>query len=228
MKVIITSGGTSEAIDQVRAITNHSTGRLGQQLTQYFLDRGDQVSLVTTKRAVQVSPHPHLETHFIENVADLESCLEKLVPEHEAIIHAMAVSDYTPVYMTDMAELLESKDLSQLLTKENTETKISSAADHQVLFLKKTPKIISQIKKWNPQIQLIGFKLLVDVRPSELIEVARASLRKNQADLILANDLLEVTADQHRAYLVFEDHEEIVESREQIAQALYQVLHSVH
>ena len=68
---------------------------------------------------------------------------------------------YTPIYMTDFAELEDTEDLAQFLHKSNTESKISSASDYQVLFLKKTPKVISLVKQWNPDIQLIGFKLLV-------------------------------------------------------------------
>ena len=58
--------------------------------------------------------------------------------------------------MTDFAELEDTEDLAQFLHKSNTESKISSASDYQVLFLKKTPKVISLVKQWNPDIQLIG------------------------------------------------------------------------
>ena len=70
------------------------------------------------------------------------------------------------------------------------------------MFLKKTPKIISLVKEWNPAIHLIGFKLLVDVSEDYLIEIARKSLIKNQADLIIANDLTQISANQHRAIFV--------------------------
>ncbi|MGZ7226970.1 phosphopantothenate--cysteine ligase, partial [Streptococcus pyogenes] len=78
------------------------------------------------------------------------------------------VSDYTPVYMTGIDEVAQTANIYDLLAKKNTESKISSADDYQVLFLKKTPKIISHVKEWNPAIQLIGFKLLVDVTKEEL------------------------------------------------------------
>ena len=88
----------------------------------------------------------------------------------------MAVSDYTPVYMTGLDEVKTSSNLEELLDKQNKEAKISSTDEVQVLFLKKTPKIISLVKDWNPSIHLIGFKLLVDVTENHLIEVARQSL----------------------------------------------------
>ena len=225
MKVIITSGGTSESIDSVRAITNHSTGNLGKTLAEYFLEKGDQVTLVTTNRAVKPRIHPNLEIEIIESVSELEACLADIVPHHDALIHAMAVSDYRPVYMTDLAELSKTDNIADLLTKRNQESKISSQAETQVLFLEKTPKIISKIKVWNPSIRLIGFKLLVDVLPEELIRVARESLVKNQADLIVANDLLEVTPAGHRAWLVRENSQESVDGRIEIAQKLYEEIH---
>ena len=53
MKILITSGGTTEKIDAVRGITNHSTGTLGKYIAELFLNNGHEVSLVTTKSAVK-------------------------------------------------------------------------------------------------------------------------------------------------------------------------------
>lgn len=148
--------------------------------------------------------------------------MEPLVKEHDVLIHSMAVSDYTPVYMTNFNELENSEDLTEFLNKSNSESKISSASDYQVLFLKKTPKIISLIKQWNPNILLVGFKLLVNVSKEELFEVARTSLKRNQANLIVANDLSDISANQHIAYLVDEQSQEKVATKSEIAQALYE------
>ena len=131
-------------------------------------------------------------------------------------------SDYTPIYMTDFTELEDTENPSQLLHKSNTESKISSASDYQVLFLKKTPKIISLVKQWNPNIQLVGFKLLANVSKEDLFKAARASLKRNQANIIVANDLGEITPNQHIAYLVDEKGEEMVTTKSAIAQALYE------
>ena len=111
-----------------------------------------------------------------------------------------------------------------MLEKRNDQGKISSADDYQVLFLKKTPKIISLVKEWNPAIRLIGFKLLVGVSKDELLAVARASLEKNQADYIVANDLLDIKEGQHRAYLVSKNEHIQVETKDQIAQLILQVV----
>lgn len=226
MNILITSGGTSEKIDRVRSITNHSTGRLGKIITETFLDKGDQVTLVTTPKAVRPAAHPSLTIVQIENVAELLETLEPLVHTHDVLIHAMAVSDYTPVYMTGLEAVAASSDMTEFLNKTNSENKISSQDDVQVLFLKKTPKIISLVKKWNPDIRLIGFKLLVDVSYEELLKTARASLIKNQAEIIVANDLTEISNQEHKAYLVGNDTVTQAQSKEEIAQLLYLHIHS--
>ena len=226
MNILITSGGTSEKIDRVRSITNHSTGRLGKIIAETFLDKGDQVTLVTTPKAVRPAAHPNLTIVQIENVAELLESLEPLVHTHDVLIHAMAVSDYTPVYMTSLEAVAASSDMTEFLNKTNSESKISSQDDVQVLFLKKTPKIISLVKKWNPDIRLIGFKLLVDVSNEELLETARVSLIKNQAEIIVANDLTEISNQGHKAYLVGKDIVSQAQSKEEIAQFLYLHIHS--
>ncbi len=222
MKILITSGGTSEKIDQVRSITNHASGNLGKIMAELFLKNGHQVTLVTTKSAVKPDAQAGLNIKLVSDVASLQETLEPLVKSHQVLIHSMAVSDYTPVYMTDLAELQTTKDFSQLLNKKNSEAKISSAADNQVLFLKKKPKIISLVKEWNPDIRLIGFKLLVDVPKEELWEVARSSLKRNQAELIVANDLLDINEDQHLGYLVDEKTQEPARTKQEIAQKIYE------
>ena len=226
MNILITSGGTSEKIDRVRSITNHSTGQLGKIIAETFLDKGDQVTLVTTPKAVRPAAHPNLTIVLIENVSELLETLEPLVHTHDVLIHAMAVSDYTPVYMTGLEAVAASTDMTEFLNKTNSESKISSQDDVQVLFLKKTPKIISLVKKWNPAIRLIGFKLLVDVSNEELLETARASLIKNQAEIIVANDLTEISNQEHKAYLVGKDNVTQAQSKEEIAQLLYLHIHS--
>ena len=220
MNILITSGGTSEKIDQVRSITNHSTGQLGKMIAEHCLAEGASVTLLTTAKAVKPDPHQNLTIKIIEDTEQLLIAMEGLVPAHNVLIHSMAVSDYKPVYMARFEEVLASSDLTEFLEKSNSESKISSDDDYQVLFLKKNPKIISKVKEWNPNIRLIGFKLLVGVSKEELLATARASLEKNQAELIVANDLTEISSGQHHAYLL--EAESVTEafSKEEIAEQL--------
>lgn len=218
MHILITSGGTSEAIDSVRSITNHSTGSLGKVLAETALAKGHHVTLITTPTALKPAPHPDLRILLIRNVEELLAQMKQEVPQHQVLIHAMAVSDYTPVYMTGLDEAAKARDLTTFLYQENQETKISSKDDYQVLFLKKTPKIISLVKEWNPAIQLIGFKLLVAVPTEELIQVARESLLKNRASMIVANDLTQIQNGQHQAYLVTNDQVLQASTKSEIAE----------
>ena len=220
MKILVTSGGTSEAIDSVRSITNHSTGRLGKIITETLLAAGHEVCLMTTKRAVRPETHPNLRIREITNTHDLLLEIQQRIKDYQVLIHSMAVSDYTPVYMTGLEEVQASSNLEEFLNKQNYQAKIPSTDEVQVLFLKKTPKIISLVKEWNPAIHLIGFKLLVDVSEEYLIEIARQSLIKNQADLIIANDLTQISANQHHAIFVEKEQLQTVQTKEEIANLL--------
>ena len=226
MKILVTSGGTSEAIDRVRSITNHSTGRLGLVITEALIKAGYEVCLITTSHAIKPASHPNLKIIEIKNTLDLLEEMRNLVKDYQVLIHSMAVSDYTPVYMTSIDEVQASQDLSKFLTKQNTESKISSKEDAQILFLKKNPKIISLVKEWNPKIHLIGFKLLVDVSREYLIQIARESLEKNKADIIVANDLTQINAEQHIAYLVEKSSFQTATSKQEIADLLLNKIQS--
>lgn len=226
MKILVTSGGTSEAIDSVRSITNHSSGRLGKIITETLLKAGHEVCLITTPQAVKPAKHSNLTIIEIKNTADLLQSMKDKIMDYQVLIHSMAVSDYTPVYMAGFDEVKASQDLTEFLDRKNQETKISSKDEVQVLFLKKNPKIISLVKEWNPNIHLIGFKLLVDVSQEHLIQIARESLEKNQADLIVANDLTQIHADQHVAHLVEKDSFKTATNKQEIADLLFEKIQS--
>ena len=79
MKILITAGGTTEKIDQVRAITNHSTGRLGQALADYLAANPDTtIDYVTTKQALKPKRHSNITIYTIESALDLFLQLEEL------------------------------------------------------------------------------------------------------------------------------------------------------
>ena len=142
MKILVTSGGTSEAIDSVRSITNHSTGRLGKIITETLLAAGHEVCLITTKRAVKPESHPNLSIREINNTKDLLLEMQERVQDYQVLIHSMAVSDYTPVYMTGLEEVQASSNLEEFLSRQNHQAKISSTDEVQILFLKKHPNHI--------------------------------------------------------------------------------------
>lgn len=219
-KILITAGGTAEKIDQVRSITNHSTGKLGCVIATQALKNNIQVDYLTTKNALKPKEQLGLTLFFIEDTLDLKNQLTALLEKntYDAVIHSMAVSDFTPTnsysieaFTEKLNQLIETNrpplttnQLAQLAESlsETTESKISSKTDYLFLAMKKNPKVIQLIKQIQPDTILVSFKLLVDVTQDELFKVATESMLKNNGDFVLANDLQSITANQHIGYLL--------------------------
>ncbi|MDR9868532.1 phosphopantothenate--cysteine ligase [Lactococcus cremoris] len=224
MKVLITSGGTTEPIDEVRGISNFATGSLGKLAAEKFLQAGHEVFLLAGLQAI-LPENDALLTHIpIEGTKDLYQQMEKLVPKMDVVIHSMAVSDYRPVYMIGLENFSGSLSVDELLDYRPEQVgKISSKSDHQIMLLEKTPKIISYIKKWNPKALLFGFKLLVGVENSELLHVAREKLLTTGADFILANDLKNIEGQKHKALLVSKNEVTALDTKSEIADSLLKI-----
>ena len=230
MNILITAGGTSEKIDSVRAITNHSTGRLGQKIAEAFLLNGHTVTYITTPRALRPSTNERLRLVEVETTKELAKTIHTLSQHQlfDSIIHSMAVSDFTTettfsedAFLDALSEKLaatkeplphDSAKLKMILRDQldtlgnflQTEKKISSKSNRLLLFLKKNPKIIAMLRELQPQAIIVGFKLLVDVSEAELLRVAHTILVKNQCDFVLANDFKTIQNNQHFGYLLNE------------------------
>lgn len=221
MKIIITAGGTSERIDDVRTITNSSTGRLGfaigTALAENYEDRIEKIYYLHGLRAAYPQ-HAKIEPIAIEGVMDLQRELQQLLTTEkiDAVIHAMAVSDYLVHEVTTLERITGTEDPNH--KADLSGNKISSDIDDLVIHMKKSPKVISGIKKWSPNSTLVGFKLLSNVPHEELIDVGYHLLQKNDCDFVLANDLKEIEKDHHRGYLIHKDKTyDIMETNEEIA-----------
>jgi len=186
-RVIITSGGTSEYIDDVRVLTNISTGKLGLEIASVLHAEHD-IIYVHGKSAAAPYPDSDFKTIEVRGAEDLMEVLKEEVPKADVIIHAMAVSDFG----FDLTKPIK-------LKSDDPEAFIESMRER----IKINPKIISFIKEWNPSIFLVGFKFEVGKDSSELIDIARKSLEKNRCDLVVANDKEEIKSNNaHVAYLV--------------------------
>ena len=216
-KIIITAGGTSERIDNVRKITNSSTGKLGMKIANELLKKDDyKIYYVCPKNSLRPIDS-RLEVIEIEGTMDLKNTVENLLQkEHiDYFIHSMAVSDYMVDYVTNL-ESLKSGNVKVI-----SGNKISSNEDNLVIVLKPTPKIISIIKNISPETFLVGFKLLDGVSKEELIYVAKKLRDKNKCDLVVANDLENIRNGNHKAYLIDkEDNIEEVNGKDSIAKKL--------
>ena len=221
--ILITAGGTSEPIDDVRVISNSSSGRLGSLIADAFAARDDCDVYYVCARDTLRPVSEAVNCVFIKSVADLQSAVTRLTREHDihGVIHSMAVSDYTVRAVSTAADV--AAQLTGPVTAEALEQafdatdaragggKLSSQMGSPVLLLTQTPKIISLLRPLAPKAVIVGFKLLSRVSREELLNVAHALLRKNGCDLVLANDGSEIRGDSHHAYLIGPDKQVIRE-----------------
>ncbi len=240
-KIIITAGGTSERIDNVRKITNSSTGKLGKVIAEKLIelvdDKIDTIYYVAAKGAVKPESKK-IKTIEILDVADLQREVTKLLKKEKIdyFIHAMAVSDYTVQYVTTVDKIVnkiknanqeEMKDIICNFDEKLTDNKISSNEDNLIIKLKKTPKIISLIKDISPKTYLVGFKLLDSVSEDELRNVAFNLKEKNKCNLVVANDLNNIRNGIHKAFIIKDKDDYIVcEGKEDIAAKLIEEMMS--
>jgi phosphopantothenate-cysteine ligase len=109
-------------------------------------------------------------------------------------------------------------DNNKSIPKPNSDKKISSDIDNLMICMAKTPKVIQRIRQLQKNTILVGFKLLVDVPESELLQVGHDLLLKNDCDFVLANDLTKIQADTHRGLLIKPDFSyQIYETKQEIA-----------
>ena len=163
-KVLVTAGPTMEAIDPVRYITNHSSGRMGYAIAGCAAYRGAQVVLVTGRTHIE----PPVFTKVIK-VTDAESMYNAVMSEiddADIIVMAAAVADYTPAQVSD--EKLKKKDGDMSVEMKRTRDILKEAG---------------KIKKANQYI--CGFAM----ETQNLIENAKAKLEAKNADMIVANSL---------------------------------------
>ena len=215
-KIVITAGGTSEKIDNVRKITNSSSGKLGMTIANHLLKENDDLIIyyVCSKNSLRPLDE-RIKVIEIDGTISLKNKIENLLLNEKIdyFIHSMAVSDYMTDYVTTIERIKASiKNTSNLEEAfSNIEiingNKISSYEDNLVIVLKQTTKIISIIKDLSPQTYLVGFKLLDGVSKEELISVAKKLRDKNKCDLVVANDLATIRNGEHIAYIIDKNNE---------------------
>jgi len=243
MKILITAGGTTEKIDDVRHITNTSTGALGCAIAKAFLSLSQVEKVLYICGAGALAPEvgARVEIYRISDVRDLQKTLEHIFSEVkiDGIVHCMAVSDYA-VDNVSSSELLAAQLANRLplpmapeqlavivsscLSAQNSlasSGKISSDMDDLLVVMKKTPKIIGMFKSIQPQAVLVGFKLLNGVGRDVLIDTGRRLMQKNNCNFVFANDLQEISPKCHSGYLIQSDLSyERLEGRPQISHTI--------
>ena len=163
-KVLVTAGATREAIDPVRFITNHSSGKMGFAIAKAAMLRGAEVTLVAAHTEVQ--PPRFVNLVKVTSAEDMFHAVTAAAPEMDIIIKAAAVADYTPMTTAD--------------------SKIKKADGDMSIPLKRTKDILGYLGANKPEGQfLCGFSMETD----NVLENSRAKLSKKSCDMICANSL---------------------------------------
>jgi len=163
-RYLITAGPTQEAIDPVRYITNHSSGKMGYAIAKMARLRGAQVTLVSGP--VNIKPFCGVDVVPVKSAADMFEAVTSRSAEADVVIMCSAVADYTPAVYAD-----------QKVKKHDGELTIE---------LKRTQDILGWLGEHKPANQtLVGFSMETE----NLIENSRAKLLKKHAQLICANSI---------------------------------------
>ena len=176
-KVLITSGGCLEKWDQVRGHTNLSTGRMGRLLAEEALNAGASVIYLHGYFAEKPEADDSLSSYSFEGIVDLQDKMKQIITSEkiDIVIMAAAGSDW-----------IVDKIVDQDGNVMNEIGKLSSDMP-PVIHFKKAPKVLAQIKQWDPNVVLAGFKLESGVNQQELINRAQARMQGSQADFMVAN-----------------------------------------
>lgn len=204
LRVLITAGGTSEPIDDVRVLTNKSTGRTGANIADYFIKNGAQVVYLGAKMGFK--PTLDCEQLNFSSFQDLSDKMKQILTEQkiDLVIHSAAVSDFTVKPFPG---------------------KLSSDNSPQLEFTK-NPKIIDSIKEWAPMTKLVAFKLTSKSTDKEQKEAVKKLLTHAQADWVVANDLSKINKDTHPA-IVYTAKLEVVnrtDTKDSLAKILWQII----
>lgn len=183
-KILVTAGPTWVPIDKVRVITNVFGGNLGVEIVKALIKSKAQVTfLFGPGRAILPKENPKLHIVRYKYYDELLRLVKSEIgsKKYDVIVHSSAVADYTPL--------------------KSNRGKIKSGRKDLIIRLKPTIKIVDLIKKIDPKVFLIKFKLEVGVDEKRLINIAYDSMIKSKADLIVANEFSTVS-NRHKAFII--------------------------
>ena len=163
-KVLITAGPTQEALDPVRYLTNHSSGKMGYALAKMAMLRGAEVTLISGPTAI--APPPFVEVVPVVSAQDMFEAVAARCEESDYIFKAAAVADYTPADYCD--NKLKKKDGDLAIPLKRTQDILKYLGEHR-----KADQVIC------------GFSMETE----NMLENSRAKLKKKNVDMICANNL---------------------------------------
>ena len=163
-KLLVTAGPTQEAIDPVRCLTNHSSGKMGYAIAKMAMLRGAEVTLVSGPTAIE--PPLFVKVVPVTSARDMFEAVTGLSDEQDIIIKAAAVADYRP--------------------KQVSEDKVKKKDDQAFIELERTDDILKYLGQHKKQGQfLCGFSM----ETRDMIRNSRAKLEKKNLDMVAANNL---------------------------------------
>lgn len=163
-KVLVTAGPTQEALDPVRYLTNHSTGKMGYAIAKMAMLRGADVTLVSGPTSI--APPPFVNVVRIRSAQDMFEAVAAHAPDSDFIFKAAAVADYTPETYND--NKLKKKDGELSIPLKRTQDILKYLGEHRI-----------------PGQVICGFSMETE----NMIENSRAKLEKKNVDMICANNL---------------------------------------
>jgi phosphopantothenate---cysteine ligase (CTP) len=180
MRCIVTAGPTFEPLDEVRRLTNFSSGRLGSELTNHLTASGHEVTLLIGQQATWRGDRYAARVGTFSTTASLREQLQSLASESfDAVFHAAAVSDFAfgKAFVRDSNGALQ----------EVTSGKFSTRGEPLFVELVPTAKIIHELRNWFPRATVVGWKYEVDGTREDAIEKASRQIFENQSDACVAN-----------------------------------------
>lgn len=166
-KVLVTAGATQEAIDPVRYITNHSTGKMGYAIAKIAMQRGAQVSLITGKTALE--PPKFMEVVKVISAEEMYQEVINRASQMDIIIKAAAVADYRPSHIA--------------------EDKIKKSEGVNSISLERTKDILGELGSLKQKGIIHSFLCGFSMETKNLEENSKAKLEKKHLDMIAANNL---------------------------------------
>lgn len=168
-KVLVTAGPTQEALDPVRYLTNHSSGKMGYAIAKMAMLRGADVTLISGPVAINAPPFVRLIP--VVSAGEMYDAVMEHAPQADMIFKAAAVADYTPAEYSDQ--------------------KIKKGGDAPAVSLKRTKDILKALGEQKTPGQIIcGFSM----ETQNLIENSKSKLISKNIDMICANNLYQAGA----------------------------------
>jgi phosphopantothenate---cysteine ligase (CTP) len=180
MNCIVTAGPTYEPLDEVRRLTNFSTGRLGSELAAFLSGQGHHVTLLIGQQATWHGERRASSVETFSTTANLRQRLEKLAgPQIDGVFHAAAVSDFT------FGKTFERSAAGELV--ELKAAKIPTRSGDLLVELTPTPKLIFELRGWFPNACLVGWKYEMDGDREAVLARANRQIAESKTDFCVAN-----------------------------------------